>query len=258
MKNAILEKFRRGEPSLGIISHLLSAPAIEVLAYTGMDYVLIDLEHSPIGAEHAARLVGVAQGAGLAPLVRVDGIGRSQILKMLDVGAAGLVVPQLETVEQARKLVSYAKFPPLGNRGYCPTRDGGWGSGSCYERGMDGYMAEANASTLLIPQCETAGCLEHIEEIAAVEGVDGIFIGPFDLSVALNKPGEFGTQEFKDAIDRILKACKDAGKFAMLYTGDAKSTRAYFEQGFDAAAVSLDTKFYINAFRNLIKDVREG
>ena len=152
MKNAILEKFRRGEPSLGIISHLLSAPAIEVLAYTGMDYVLIDLEHSPIGAEHAAQLVGVAQGAGLAPLVRVDGIERSPILKMLDAGAAGLVVPQLETVEQARKLVSYAKFPPLGNRGYCPTRDGGWGSGSCYERGMDGYMAEANASTLLIPQ----------------------------------------------------------------------------------------------------------
>ena len=95
-------------------------------------------------------------------------------------------------------------------------------------------------------------------EITHIDGVDGIFIGPFDLSVALNKPGEFGTQEFKDAIDRILKACKDAGKFAMLYTGDAKSTRAYFEQGFDAAAVSLDTKFYTNAFRSLIKDVREG
>lgn len=256
MKNAILEKFRRGEPSLGIISHLLSAPAIEVLAYTGMDYVLIDLEHSPIGAEHAARLVGVAQGAGLAPLVRVDGIGRSQILKMLDAGAAGLVVPQLETVEQARKLVSYAKFPPLGNRGYCPTRDGGWGSGSCYERGMDGYMAEANTSTLLIPQCETAGCLEHIEEIAAVEGVDGIFIGPFDLSIALGIPGQFGDPLLTEGIERVRRACAAAGKLCIMYAGSGEAAKRYFDQGFTSAAAGLDIEVLKLAVRGIASAAR--
>ena len=256
MKNAILEKFRRGEPSLGIISHLLSAPAIEVLAYTGMDYVLIDLEHSPIGAEHAARLVGVAQGAGLAPLVRVDGIGRSQILKMLDVGAAGLVVPQLETVEQARKLVSYAKYPPLGNRGYCPTRDGGWGSGSCYERGMDGYMAEANASTLLIPQCETAGCLEHIEEIAAVEGVDGIFIGPFDLSIALGIPGQFGDPLLTEGIERVRRACAAAGKLCIMYAGSGEAAKRYFDQGFPSVAAGLDIEVLKLAVRGIASAAR--
>ena len=256
MKNAILEKFRRGEPSLGIISHLLSAPAIEVLAYTGMDYVLIDLEHSPIGAEHAARLVGVAQGAGLAPLVRVDGIGRSQILKMLDAGAAGLVVPQLETVEQARKLVSYAKFPPLGNRGYCPTRDGGWGSGSCYERGMYGYMAEANASTLLIPQCETAGCLEHIEEIAAVEGVDGIFIGPFDLSIALGIPGQFGDPLLTEGIERVRRACAAAGKLCIMYAGSGEAAKRYFDQGFPSVAAGLDIEVLKLAVRGIASAAR--
>ena len=256
MKNAILEKFRRGEPSLGIISHLLSAPAIEVLAYTGMDYVLIDLEHSPIGAEHAAQLVGVAQGAGLAPLVRVDGIGRSQILKMLDVGAAGLVVPQLETVEQARKLVSYAKFPPLGNRGYCPTRDGGWGSGSCYERGMDGYMAEANTSTLLIPQCETAGCLEHIEEIAAVEGVDGIFIGPFDLSIALGIPGQFGDPLLTEGIERVRRACAAAGKLCIMYAGSGEAAKRYFDQGFPSVAAGLDIEVLKLAVRGIASAAR--
>lgn len=256
MKNAILEKFRRGEPSLGIISHLLSAPAIEVLAYTGMDYVLFDLEHSPIGAEHAARLVGVAQGAGLAPLVRVDGIGRSQILKMLDVGAAGLVVPQLETVEQARKLVGYAKFPPLGNRGYCPTRDGGWGSGSCYERGMDGYMAEANASTLLIPQCETAGCLEHIEEIAAVEGVDGIFIGPFDLSIALGIPGKFGDPLLTEGIERVRRACAAAGKLCIMYAGSGEAAKRYFGQGFPSVAAGLDVEVLKEAVHGIASAAR--
>ena len=256
MKNAILEKFRRGEPSLGIISHLLSAPAIEVLAYTGMDYVLIDLEHSPIGAEHAAQLVGVAQGAGLAPLVRVDGIERSPILKMLDAGAAGLVVPQLETVEQARKLVSYAKFPPLGNRGYCPTRDGGWGSGSCYERGMDGYMSEANASTLLIPQCETAGCLEHIEEIAAVEGVDGIFIGPFDLSIALGIPGQFGDPLLTEGIERVRRACAAAGKLCIMYAGSGEAAKRYFDQGFPSVAAGLDIEVLKLAVRGIASAAR--
>ncbi len=256
MKNAILEKFRRGEPSLGIISHLLSAPAIEVLAYTGMDYVLIDLEHSPIGAEHAAQLVGVAQGAGLAPLVRVDGIERSPILKMLDAGAAGLVVPQLETVEQARKLVSYAKFPPLGNRGYCPTRDGGWGSGSCYERGMDGYMAEANTSTLLIPQCETAGCLEHIEEIAAVEGVDGIFIGPFDLSIALGIPGQFGDPLLTEGIERVRRACAAAGKLCIMYAGSGEAAKRYFDQGFPSVAAGLDIEVLKLAVRGIASAAR--
>ncbi len=256
MKNAILEKFRRGEPSLGIISHLLSAPAIEVLAYTGMDYVLIDLEHSPIGAEHAAQLVGVAQGAGLAPLVRVDGIERSPILKMLDAGAAGLVVPQLETVEQARKLVGYAKFPPLGNRGYCPTRDGGWGSGSCYERGMDGYMAEANASTLLIPQCETAGCLEHIEEIAAVEGVDGIFIGPFDLSIALGIPGQFGDPLLTEGIERVRRACAAAGKLCIMYAGSGEAAKRYFDQGFPSVAAGLDIEVLKLAVRGIASAAR--
>ena len=256
MKNAILEKFRRGEPSLGIISHLLSAPAIEVLAYTGMDYVLIDLEHSPIGAEHAAQLVGVAQGAGLAPLVRVDGIERSPILKMLDAGAAGLVVPQLETVEQARKLVSYAKFPPLGNRGYCPTRDGGWGSGSCYERGMDSYMAEANASTLLIPQCETAGCLEHIEEIAAVEGVDGIFIGPFDLSIALGIPGQFGDPLLTEGIERVRRACAAAGKLCIMYAGSGEAAKRYFDQGFPSVAAGLDIEVLKLAVRGIASAAR--
>ena len=256
MKNAILEKFRRGEPSLGIISHLLSAPAIEVLAYTGMDYVLIDLEHSPIGSEHAAQLVGVAQGAGLAPLVRVDGIERSPILKMLDAGAAGLVVPQLETVEQARKLVSYAKFPPLGNRGYCPTRDGGWGSGSCYERGMDGYMAEANTSTLLIPQCETAGCLEHIEEIAAVEGVDGIFIGPFDLSIALGIPGQFGDPLLTEGIERVRRACAAAGKLCIMYAGSGEAAKRYFDQGFPSVAAGLDIEVLKLAVRGIASAAR--
>ena len=108
MENRVLEKFHAGDRSLGTFTHLLSAPAIEALAYTGLDYVIIDMEHSIIAAEHAAELVGVAAGAGIAPFVRVDAIQRSPVLKMLDAGAAGLIVPGLETVDEARRLVGFA------------------------------------------------------------------------------------------------------------------------------------------------------
>lgn len=247
--NRFLEKYRRGEKTLGTFTHLLSAPAVEAAARAGLDYVIIDIEHSPIGVEHAAELVGTAGGAGLAPFVRVDEISRSPVLKMLDVGAAGLIVPRLETVEQAKRLVSWAKFAPAGNRGYCPSRDGGWGYDANYAGGMSGYMDWADRNTLLIPQCETAGCLENIEEIAAIDGVDGIFIGPFDLSIALGIPGQFDDERHINAVERVRLACRKAGKPCIMFCGTAEAAAGYFAQGFDSVTLSLDIGILIEALR---------
>lgn len=258
MKNLLKEKLLAGQKGIGTFFEIGGSNAVECLGASGLDFFIIDSEHGPFEPESAADLVRAACLRDITPFVRVKDCSRAAVLKMLDIGVQGLVVPCVESVQEVRDLVRYAKYYPVGNRGVMWGRDAIWGEADYASKGLAPYFETCNSETLLIPQCETAGCLAGIEEITHIDGVDGIFIGPFDLSVALNKPGEFGTQEFKDAIDRILKACKDAGKFAMLYTGDAKSTRAYFEQGFDAAAVSLDTKFYINAFRSLIKDVREG
>lgn len=251
MQNRVLEKFLAGDKSLGTFTHLLSAPAIEVLAYTGLDYVIIDMEHSPIAAEHAAELVGVASGAGLAPFVRVDAIQRSPVLKMLDVGAAGLIVPGVETVDEVKKLVEYAKFAPLGNRGYCPSRDGGWGMAECYAEGMGGYMERANRDTLLLPQCETMGCLENIDEILGMDGVDGIFIGPFDLSIALGIPGDFANEKHINAVSHVLDVCHKHGKIAVMFCGSAEAANGYFKQGFDSVTVSLDISVLADAFKDL-------
>ena len=253
MENRVLEKFHAGDRSLGTFTHLLSAPAIEALAYTGLDYVIIDMEHSIIAAEHAAELVAAASGAGLAPFVRVDAIERSPVLKMLDAGAAGLIVPGLETVEQARRLVEYAKFAPVGSRGYCPTRDGGWGMAECYSEGLTGYMERANANTLLLPQCETASCLENIDAICALEGVDGIFIGPYDLSIALGIPGQFGDERHIAAVARILEACHSHGKPAVMFCGTVEAAKGYFAQGFDSVAMSLDIDVLAGAFRDVCR-----
>ena len=166
---------------------------------------------------------------------------------MLDVGAAGLIVPQLETVEQARQLVGWAKFAPVGNRGYCPSRDGGWGLDENYASGMSGYMDWANRNTMLIPQCETAGCLEHIEEIVAIEGVDGIFIGPFDLSIALGIPGRFDDPRHIAAVERVRLSCERANKPCIMFCGSAEAAAGYFAQGFTSVTVSLDISILIDA-----------
>lgn len=258
MKNAILGKIHQGEKALGTFTHLQSTIAIECLGYTGLDFVVIDMEHSPVGTEGAAHYIAAAQAAGLTPFVRVNEIGRSPILKMLDAGAQGIIVPCVETVEQVKQLIQYAKYAPMGARGFCPTRDGGWGFADCAKAGITDYMQTCNRETLLLPQCETLGCLEHIEEIVGLDGVDGILIGPFDLSIAMNKPAQFTDPQVKQAIDRIVAACKAAGKIAIIFAGDAKSAKTYFAEGFDCVAVGLDTIVYTNAYRRLVTSVFEN
>lgn len=251
MTNQVLELFRRGEKSLGTFTHMMSAPAVEALAYTGLDYVIIDMEHSPVQPEGAAGLISAALGSGLCPLVRVDAIERSPVLKALDAGAMGIIVPQVETVEQVKRLVGFSKFAPLGSRGFCLSRDGGWGLAENCAAGMAGYMAWANENTLLIPQCETAGCLGNIEEIVSVQGVDGIFIGPFDLSIALGIPGDFENPAHRAAVERVLAACRAAGKPCFMFCGSGQEAAEYFARGFDSATVGLDISVMQDAYRAL-------
>lgn len=247
--NTVLEKFRRGEKSVGTFTHMLSTTGVEALARTGLDYVVIDMEHSPIGTEGAAKCVAAAAGAGITPFVRLDEIRRSSVLKMLDVGAMGLVVPAVKTVDQVRTLVEYAKFAPAGDRGFCPTLDGGWGYDPVAAAGLEAYMTSKNHDTLLLPQCETLGCLEHIEEIAGTDGVGGIFIGPYDLSIAMGIPGQFSNQALIGAEARILRACRAAGKPCIIFTGDAAAAKAHFDAGFDSVTLGLDVLTLISGYR---------
>ena len=254
MKNTVLEKFKKGQKTIGTFSHLQSITAIECLGFTGLDYVVIDMEHSPVTAEGANQYIVAARSAGLAPFVRVDGVSRSPILKALDAGAQAVVVPCVETLDQVRKLVEYAKFAPSGSRGFCPTRDGGWGYAEHAAGSIEDYMQISNRETLLILQCETSGCLDNIEMITSIDGVDGILIGPFDLSIALGKPARFDDPEIKEAFARIRNACQAAGKMCMIFAGSAEAAKNYFSEGFDSVAVGLDTSIYISSYREIVKN----
>ena len=254
--NRILEKYQNGQPSVGTFTHMRSPVAVEALGTAGLDYVILDTEHCVQNPETLADCITAADAAGLDAVVRINTISREAVLRPLDLGAKGLIVPAVETVEEVERLVRFAKFPPLGNRGFCPTRDGLWGFDDASQAGSEVYMDRCNRQTLLIPQCETAGCLAHIDQIAASEGVDGIFVGPLDLSIALGCPMELDSPRMRAALERVVAACKAAGKLTMIFCGDTAAAKARLAAGFDSAALGLDVLTLIQSYRAMAKEVR--
>ncbi len=256
MKNEMKRKMESGFPVVGTFFELGSATAVECLGMTGLDFLIIDTEHGPFNVESAMDFIRAAELRGIEPLVRVKDHSRASVLKMLDVGAMGLIIPNIETVEQVKKLVEYGKYYPTGRRGFANTRCGGYGFAEHASGNIDEYFSLANNETLIIPQCETKGCLDNIEEIVSIEGVDGIFVGPYDLSIALGMPAQFGDPKFLAAVDRILKACKDAGKFSLIFGGSIEISKKYIKDGFNGVAYTMDTDILVNAYRDRVKQIK--
>ena len=243
MHNILKEKLAQGKQPLGTFVGTASPAVVECLGCAGLDFVILDNEHSPVEAETTAAMVRAAELRNVTPLARVREISRPAILKLLDVGVQGLIVPDVRSTEDVRRVVDYAKYAPVGRRGFCPSRKDGWGTDP--QCGVLDTMAHFNQETLVIPQCETVEALSDIETIAAMDGVDGIFIGPFDLSISMGMPGDFENPQFRAALARILSACRAAGKPCLIFAGDGAGAAVRFAQGYDAVAMGLDATLLI-------------
>lgn len=256
MKNLLKEKMINNEKVVGTFFELGGTSAVECLGLSGLDFFIIDTEHGPFDIESSIDFIRTAELRNITPFARIKDISRPSVLKMLDIGAKGIIVPCIETVEQVKNLVEWGKYYPLGKRGLAMARASGYGF-SNFAQNVDDYMRVCNEETLLIPQCETIGCLENIEEIVNIKGVDGIFVGPYDLSIGLGKPAQFNNPEFLKAVAKILKACKDAGKFSFIYTGSNSAAKQYLLDGFTGVAVNMDAAIYINAYKEILREVKE-
>ena len=243
MRNTLKEKLAQGKQPLGTFVGTGSPAVVECLGCAGLDFVILDNEHSPVEAETTAAMVRAAELRNVTPLARVREISRPAILKLLDVGVQGLIIPDVRTAEDVRRIVGYAKYAPVGQRGFCPSRKDGWGTDP--QCGVLDTMAHFNGETLVIPQCETAEALADIEAIVSMDGVDGIFIGPFDLSISMGMPGDFENPQFRAALERILSACRAAGKPCLIFAGDGAGAAARFAQGYDGVAMGLDATLLI-------------
>lgn len=253
---SLKEKLCAHERPIGMFAATGSATVVDCLGCTGLDFVILDNEHSPIEAETTCQMILAAEARGLAPLVRVREISRPAILKLLDIGAQGLIVPNVHSVEDVQQVIAYAKYYPVGERGFCPTRKDGWGRehpGTVMET-----MERINRRTLVIPQCETTGALAQIRQITAMEGVDGIFIGPFDLSISMGIPGEFENPAFKAALHEVLEACHEAGKPCLIFAANGAAAAARLDEGYDGIAMGLDTTLLIGATEAELQRITAG
>ncbi|KAK2041258.1 HpcH/HpaI aldolase/citrate lyase family protein [Colletotrichum somersetense] len=227
-------------PSLGLWQMIPGANVSRVLARSpGVDWVLVDCEHGNIddGAMHDA--VPAIAAAGVSPIVRLPDMQGWMVKRALDCGAHGILVPLLRTAQEAKDLVQAAKFPPWGRRGF--------GSPLAMERfspapSMTEYLQQANDSLLTMVQIETKEALESVEDIAAVEGIDVLFVGPFDLGNNIGHPMINGIikKELSDAIDRVLEATHKAGKKVGIFCTSGEQSKFFADKGFDMISVATD------------------
>jgi 4-hydroxy-2-oxoheptanedioate aldolase len=234
MVEPLKDRWRRGEVTLGAWCMIPSSLTAEILAKGGFDWVLIDMQHGCMGYETAVEMIRAIDLAGITPLVRVPWNEPGIIGRLLDAGAMGIVAPMVNAMNEAQGLVDACRYPPVGRRSLGPVRVGA-------RDGM-GYVASANDRIAVIPMIETAEALAKVEAIAAVPGVDALFVGPFDLSFSLGlRPGDNdGEPTFDAAIARINTAARSNGiATAVLSTAALAPLRA--AQGFRMISVFTDS-----------------
>lgn len=236
MSASLRERLAGGELLLGTIVTLPAPAVAEILAAAGFDWLFIDTEHAVLGPAEAQALMQAAAG-GCACAVRVPGAGESAVRKALDAGAEGVLVPQVNSAREAARVVDLCRYPPRGSRGVGVARAQGYGMR------LAEYVAEADARVAAMVQVEHIDAVRSIEAIAGVAGLDAVFIGPYDLSASMGKPGRVGDADVQEAIREVLHACRAAHTAAGIFGVDAATVAPYIEQGFRLIAVGIDTLF---------------
>jgi len=204
----------------------------------GAEFILYDMEHSGVGFETMKAQFAFCRGLDLVPFVRVPSGDYHHIARALDIGAMGIMVPMVETAEQARAIVDCTRYPPAGRRGAAFNVAGH----DDYSDGdVPGKIAQANARTMVIALVETAVGIENVDAIAAVDGIDVVWLGHFDLTNFMGIPGQFDHPELHAAVDTLVEACRKHGKTPGFLAGDEKWARDFRAKGFRMIAYGVDT-----------------
>jgi 2-keto-3-deoxy-L-rhamnonate aldolase RhmA len=251
--NGVKRALQAGGRSLGTMVFEFPTTGIaRVAAEAGAEFVIYDMEHTGWSIETIRALIASSRAADLVPMVRVPATEYHLISRPLDVGAMGIMVPMVENAAQAQKIADSAKYPPVGKRGAA------FGVAHDDYTGGDiiAKMASANDEVLMIAQIETGAGIENVDAIAAVEGIDVLWIGHFDLTNFLGIPGQFTHPTYLSAVDKVLEACAKHGKTAGIMCGDVATGQAQLAQGFRAVAYSGDLWIYQQALREGLNTLR--
>jgi len=235
---ALAKRLRAGETIFAGWCNLGSPLVAEVIAREGFACVSLDRQHGPWDTDAIIAGISALHHAGSAPAVRVPLGDFAFVSRALDMGAEAIVAPMINTVADARQFVAAAKFPPLGERSWGPTRAMTLqGKTNAVE-----YLCEANEGTITLAMIETTTAVNNVDAIAATPGIDALFVGPYDLSTALSggKAQDINAPEVEGAVDAICNAAVKAGKIPGIYCRDAERALAMANRGFRFIAVGSD------------------
>jgi 2-dehydro-3-deoxyglucarate aldolase/4-hydroxy-2-oxoheptanedioate aldolase len=251
--NRVKQALASGGVSMGVMCLEFATPGIgPASAAAGAEFAVFDMEHTGWGLETVKMLAATSLAADLVPLVRVPSTDYHHIAHALDVGAMGLVMPTVATAEQARFAVQCATYPPRGHRGcaFALAHDG-------YKDGdVRAKMEHANEHVLIIAQVETAEGLANVDAIAAVDGIDALWIGQFDLTSSLGIPGQFDHRLFVDGRRQIVEACHKHSKAATLAVMNPEELASGPANGFRLLVYAADLWIYQQALRRCFRQVR--
>lgn len=257
MKSGDLKaRLKRGESILGTMITLFDNPEIaKILKVCGFDFFIVDCEHSPFDYSAVANMLAMARECGIGGLVRVPEPRREVVLKYMEMGAIGLLLPNTDTPEQARALVEYAKYSPLGKRGVSLLR--GHSGFEKIENTVQ-YMQERNAETLLMAQIESPLAVANVESILAVDGIDAVFIGPNDLTQSMGIHGQFTHPEYLAAVGHVIASAKRKEKFSGIHLMAPSALKPWIEQGMTLNLCGNDVDFLMKMARQVIGEVTAG
>ncbi|KPI23689.1 2-dehydro-3-deoxyglucarate aldolase [Actinobacteria bacterium OV320] len=238
-----------GESTLGTFVGTASPVTAEVCAAAGPDWLLLDLEHGAGGEEQARTVIPIAAAYGVPTLVRVESAARIRIGRVLDLGAAGIMLPRLDTVAEVHEALRHLRYPPAGDRGV-----------ATYNRacrfGLDAGALDREGELLGVVQIESAAALAEVEAIAALDGVDVLFVGPRDLSHDLSVPGDFAAPVYREALDRVRKAAVAHGKACGLLVPDGTAAAAKRAEGWNFIGIGSDATLLAAAVSAALGEAR--
>jgi 2-keto-3-deoxy-L-rhamnonate aldolase RhmA len=240
-ENRVKHATARGEVMLGLFFLSGSPMLVETCSTLPLDWVLVDAEASPVSSETILQLFQALTGSGVVPLVRAPQLDHHIIEHLLDLGAFGVLVPKVSSVAMAEKAVQAAFYPPLGRRGINPVRASG------YFADVPGYLRSANERTMCLVQIETREGLANADAIAAVEGIDGLFLGPGDMASELGQPGDVTGPAMDAAAATVLGAATNHGKVAGIFAYSRELARQYIGDGFTFVAIANEIKLLRSA-----------
>ena len=250
-ENQLKQKLNRGEVVIGPFMNCAYPAFIEICGHAGFDFAIIDMEHGPLNTLVAEDLCRAADCAEISPIIRIRQNDAPQIQRALDIGSAGVQVPQIETQADAEAVVRGAKYSPLGSRGLSFATRAGF-----YTAAGTQITDQLNKESLVIVHIEGKRGIDNIEAIVSVPHIDVIFLGPYDLSQSLGIPGQVRDSRVLDLMKTAVNTIRKAGKAAGTFADNPEIAKQWIDAGVQYIGLGVDVAIFLRACETLVKAVR--